>query len=155
MTDDKKINYAFAFLDRITRKSSVISWMFSRIFSVSQTILPSDTLEHSSNPPRYIRGYFQSPAFVEETIGLYRSELLNATKNAAENSEYWNSDVAKTKMLHIRRGDFISTKANVGLLSIEYFASKVKKGEKVITGIGEPIVILLVLRKTVVVLAAP
>ena len=56
----------------------------------------------------------------------------NATKNAAENSEYWNSDVTKTKMLHIRRGDFISTKANVGLLRIEYFASKVKKGEKVI-----------------------
>jgi hypothetical protein len=132
VTESNKLHYAFAVLDRINRKSSVMARLLTQIFSISQTNLPSEIFEHSSKPPRFIRGYFQSPAFVEGTIDLYRSELLIATKNAAENSEYWNSDVTKTKMLHIRRGDFISTKANVGLLSIEYFASKVKKGEKVI-----------------------
>ena len=132
ITESNKLNYAFAFLDRITRKSSVISWMLSRIFSVSQTILPSDTLEHSSNPPRYIRGYFQSPALVEETIHLYRQELLMATKISVENSENWNSDVMKMKMLHIRRGDFWANKATVGLLSIEYFSDMVEEDEKII-----------------------
>ena len=132
VTESNKLHYAFAVLERINRKSSVMARLLTQIFSISQTNLPSEIFEHSSKPPRFIIGYFQSPSFVEETIDLYRSELLIATKTAAENSEYWNSDVTKTKMLHIRRGDFISTKANVGLLSIEYFASKVKTGEKVI-----------------------
>ena len=132
VTESNKLHYAFAILDRINRKSPLLVRLLSKIFSISQTNLPSRTFEPSSKPPRFVRGYYQSPALVEETIDLYRSELLIATKNSAENSEYWNSDVIKTKMLHIRRGDFISTKATVGLLSIEYFASKLKKEEKVI-----------------------
>jgi len=132
VTESNKLHRAFSLLDRINSKSSVMARLLSQIFSISQTNLPSETFEHSSKPPRFVRGYYQSPAFVEETIALYGWELLIATKNSAENSGYWNSDVINAKMLHIRRGDFISTKATVGLLSIDYFTSKLKKSERAI-----------------------
>jgi len=130
--ESNNLNYAFAFLDRIMRNSPVIAKMLSEIFSIAQTKLPSETLSHSGKPPRFIRGYFQSPTLVEETIDLYREELLLATKILVENSEYSNLDMRKMKMLHIRRGDFIVNKATVGLLSIEYFSKMIEKGENVI-----------------------
>jgi hypothetical protein len=129
--ESNNLNHAFAFLDRIMRKSPFIAKIIAEIFSIMQTKLPSETLSHSRKSPRYIRGYFQSPALVEETIHLYKEELLLATKLTIENSEYSNLDIMKMKMLHIRRGDFIVNKATVGLLSMEYFSKMIKKGEKV------------------------
>ncbi len=126
------LNYAFAFFDRIIRKSPRIGKIISEIFSIAQTKLPSEELSYSSKPPRFVKGYFQSPALVEETLELYREELLFATKISVKNSEYSNLEMIKMKMLHIRRGDFIVNKATVGLLSIEYFSKMIKEGENVI-----------------------
>lgn len=130
--ESNSLNYTFAIFDRIIRKSPGIGRIFSKIFSIAQTNLPSDTLPHSSKPPRFVRGYFQSPALVEETIELYREELLFATKILVKNSVHSNLELMKMKMLHIRRGDFIVNKATVGLLSIEYFSKMINDGETVV-----------------------
>jgi len=132
VSQSNTLNLAFGFLSRVKNKSSVLGRILISLFSVAETHLPSDTFDFSKNPPRYIRGYFQSPKLVEETLPMYKDELLNATKTFAEKSKYWDSNLVTRKMLHIRRGDFIQNKDTVGLLTIDYFCNQVEKDEKVI-----------------------
>jgi len=132
VTVSNRLNLAFGFLSRVKNKSSALGRMLMAMFSVVETQLPSDTIDFSKNPPRFIRGYFQSPKLVEETLHIYKDELLTATETFAENSKYWSSALATEKMLHIRRGDFIQNKDTVGLLTVEYFSNQVEKDEKVI-----------------------
>ena len=132
VTESNTLNLAFGFLSRVKNKSSVLGRILVALFSVAETQLPSDTLNFSKKPPRFIRGYFQSPKLVEETLDLYKDELLNATEVIAENSKQRGSNIATGKLLHIRRGDFLQNKDTVGLLTIEYFSNQVEKNEKVV-----------------------
>lgn len=132
VSESNSLNLAFGFLSRVKNKSSLLGRILIAMFSVVETALPSDTFDFSKNPPRFIRGYFQSPKLVEETLHIYKDELLNATETFAEKSKYWSSNLTTRKMLHIRRGDFIQNKDTVGLLTIEYFSNQVEKDETVV-----------------------
>jgi hypothetical protein len=132
VVESNLLNYGFGFLSRIKNKSSVLARILVVLFSVAESKLPSDSFNFSQKPPRFIRGYFQSPKLVEESLDLYKEELLNATELMVKNSNYWNSDILKRKMLHIRRGDFTKNKATVGLLTFEYFLKQVEKNEEII-----------------------
>jgi hypothetical protein len=126
------LNYGFGFLSRVRNKSSVLARILVVLFSVAETKLPSDSFNFSKKPPRYIRGYFQSPKLVEESLDLYKDELLDATELMIKNSSYWNSEILGRKMLHIRRGDFTKNKETVGLLTVEYFLKQVEKNEEIL-----------------------
>lgn len=130
--ESNTLNLAFGFLSRVKNRAPAFGRILVTLFSVAETQLPSDTFNFSKNPPRFIRGYFQSPKLVEESLHMYKDELLNATETFAENSKPWSTNLMTRKMLHIRRGDFIQNKDTVGLLTIEYFSNQVEKDEKVI-----------------------
>ena len=132
VTQNNTLNLTFGLLSRIKNKSSVLGRILMAIFSVVETQLPSDTFDFSKNPPRFIRGYFQSPKLVKETLHMYKDELLDATATIAQNSKHWSSNLVARKMLHIRRGDFIHNKDTVGLLTIEYFSNQVERDEEVV-----------------------
>jgi hypothetical protein len=132
VVESNMLNYSFGFLDRVKNKSSILAQILTVLFSVVETKLPSDSFHFLQKPPRFIRGYFQSPKLVEESLGLYKEELLNATELMFKNLNYGSSDVMSRKMLHIRRGDFTKNKETVGLLTIEYFLKQVEKDEKVV-----------------------
>ena len=126
------LNYGFGFLSRIRNKSTTLARILVVLFSVVDTKLPSDSFIFLKRPPRFVRGYFQSPKLVEESLDLYKEELLNATELVAKDSSYWNSEILGRKMVHIRRGDFTKNKETVGLLTVEYFLKQVEKNEEIL-----------------------
>jgi hypothetical protein len=130
--ESNTLNYAFGFLSRVQKKSTVAGRVLVVLFSIAETKFPADTFQFSKKAPRFVRGYFQSTKLVEETLDLYKIELLNATETKVRNLKYLVSNIMSRKMLHIRRGDFIENKDTVGLLTIEYFLKQIDNHEKVV-----------------------
>jgi len=111
----------FSLFDRVRAKNKFIGRSIQWILRIQQTELPSEILKFGSRQPLFVRGYFQSPEFVEMNLPKYLDELLRTTEKFAEKSEYWTPELLNSEMMHIRRGDFVANRDTVGLLSAQYF----------------------------------
>jgi hypothetical protein len=119
----------FSVFDRIFARNKFIGKSLKSILRIQQTDLPSEIIEFGSQQPLFVRGYFQSPEFVKMQLPDYLDELLRTTERFAEKSKFRTPEILNSQMMHIRRGDFISNKDTVGLLSTEYF-KEISDGSK-------------------------
>jgi len=121
VVESNLLNRYLSLYDRVNVKSKILGKTIARVLKISQTYIPSETIDFGSVKPVFVRGYFQSPDFVKSNISTYLAELLNVTKFFAEKSRYYTPQLLNSQMMHIRRGDFITNKETVGLLSLRYF----------------------------------
>ncbi len=121
VTESNILGNLFSLFDRVRAKNKFIGKSIQRILRIHQTELPSETLKFGDRQPLFVRGYFQSPEFVEVNLPEYLDELVRTTEKFAQKSEYWTPELLNSEMMHIRRGDFVANRDTVGLLSVKYF----------------------------------
>lgn len=131
VVESNRLSNSFGVLNRLRRKSSFVANALSRSFSIVQTSLPVDSFTFTDKPPRFINGYFQTTDLVEKAWSLYSDEILGFVASTVEESRFRKSEVLSSKMIHIRRGDFVVNKQTVGLLAIEYFSEQVHPEEAI------------------------
>lgn len=126
IVESQRLNIVFGFIDRLANRNKKITKILKDLLRIYETNLPSEIIEFKSRKPKLIRGYFQSPEFVEKNIDLYLKEIINSTDTVANSSELLSRVTRASQVMHIRRGDFIFNWEEVGLLSISYFTDKLE-----------------------------
>jgi|LakMenE18May11ns_1017448.scaffolds.fasta_scaffold9846983_2 hypothetical protein len=83
-----------------------------------------------SQPPRVLRGYFQSNELVESI----KEEILDEISNHLRGLEYPEniSDSKTNTSVHIRRGDTTAMSNEWGILTLEYYEDLINDGNDVI-----------------------
>lgn len=121
VVESNLLNKFLSLFDRIRIRSEFLGNSIERMFKLRQSDLPSEIVDFGSTKPFFVRGYFQSPEFVKMNLPIYLDELLRTTQNFADDSEFFSPRLLKSQMMHIRRGDFVTNRDTVGLLSLKYF----------------------------------
>ena len=77
-----------------------------------------------------IYGYFQSRIYAEAGRESIRSEIFRNAKTREMIELIEESKLSNPVMVHIRRGDYLSHRETIGLLSYKYFESAIKKASE-------------------------
>lgn len=77
-----------------------------------------------------IHGYFQSRIYAEVVRESVRSEISRKTRTKKMLALIEESELSNPVMVHIRRGDYLSHRKTIGVLSYKYFDSAIKKASE-------------------------
>lgn len=122
-------NYFFRILDKVKRHSRFLHSLVYFIVKVYESNSPSDSFDFTSKKPFYVRGYYQSPELVLETLPLYSHEITDCAEVEFNKAPESVRILKSYSAIHIRKGDFLENKRTVGLLSNEYFRKNSLNGK--------------------------
>jgi hypothetical protein len=74
-----------------------------------------------------VHGYFQSRIYAEAGRESIRSEIFRKARTRKMLALIEESKISNPVMVHIRRGDYLSHRKTIGVLSYKYFDSAIKK----------------------------
>jgi hypothetical protein len=122
-------NYFFRLLDKIKRYSQSLHSLVCFIVKVYESDNPSDSFDFKRKRPYYVRGYYQSPELVLETLHVYSHEITECVEQEFKKAPESVKILKRYAAIHIRRGDYLENKGTVGLLSNKYFRKNYPSGE--------------------------
>lgn len=136
--ENQKIALGYRAIDKLSKYDSMqISKLCRKIkmFTLSDhesAILPDTTSKYSS-----IRGFFQSATMVKQVWSDLKREIQTVMQASLENA---GKGVDETfldlnhnyEAVHIRRGDYLENKDDLGVLSLDYFENLITSDQTVV-----------------------
>lgn len=135
---NQKIALGYRAIDKLSRFDSMQISKVSRkikMFTLSDhesAILPDATSKNSS-----IRGFFQSATMVKQVWSDLKCEIQTVMEASLENAgkgvdETFLDVNHNYEAVHIRRGDYLENKDDLGVLSLDYFENLITSGQTVV-----------------------
>jgi hypothetical protein len=134
----QKITFGYRVIDKLSKYNSAqVAKVCEKIemFTLSDhesARVPEITSKYSS-----IRGFFQSTTMVKQVWSEMKREIQSVMETSLDNSE---KGFAKTfsnlhqsyQAVHIRRGDYLENKDDLGVLSLDYFEKLINPNQSVV-----------------------
>ena len=135
---NQKVALGYRAIDKLSKYDSMQISKVSRkikMFTLSDhesAILPDATSKYSS-----IRGFFQSATMVKQVWSDLKREIQTVMQASLENA---GKGVEETfldlnhnyEAVHIRRGDYLENKDDLGVLSLDYFENLITSNQTVV-----------------------
>jgi hypothetical protein len=115
------------FRDKLASINPSLTQLVDLIIGLEQITDPTDSPRLGRKKPRVLRGFFQNSRLVEEGWSSIVEEIKSVIKE--QNVDGLQLDLESGyQAVHVRRGDFVELKENLGLLAIDYYVRNLKDG---------------------------